>query len=366
TKTSEISYFKGFASESIPNSPSSYGKLWSIEDKADLVDQVVNAGLEVDQRAQFYGKAETLGFHFVFQNSNSISNFQSVSYNEIKVMSIIEENGIRGYGRESQAERNPEKINIEELTRTATEISRDTISATKIDPGTYSTIVRPQALAELIRYTLFDLEASQYHQGNSAFTDKIGEQLFSNKLTICEDPIGEDMIFKSTFDAEGSIREYRSIIEQGMPKEVFYNLLTANEFLDQENSNGFSVLPYSEYLWGDADPMSLTVNPGEVGETEMIEDIKKGLIVQNLWYGNSVNSRQGIITGLTRDGLFLVEDGEIKGAVKNLRYTDSYLSLFKNIDFISKSTRQLIDEYNGSTVVPTMKLNKLKFVSGTK
>ncbi|MHA2028672.1 MAG: TldD/PmbA family protein [Candidatus Kariarchaeaceae archaeon] len=281
-------------------------------------------------------------------------------------MGLIEENGNRGYGREVQAARNPEKIDIASLTQSATKIAKNTISAQKVDPDTYATIVRPQALAELIRYTLFDLEGSKYHQGDSAFTDRIGEQIFSKKLTVADDPHNENMIFRSPFDSEGSAREYRKIIDQGTPKEVMYNLLTANEFLDQKASNGFSVLPYSEYLWGGPDAMSLSINNGDSSEKEMIEDTKKGLLVQTFWYGNPVNSKEGIITGLTRDGLFLIEDGEIKGAVKNLRYTDTYLSFFKNIDLISNDTRQLVDDYNGSTVVPTMKLENFKFVSGSK
>ena len=98
----------------------------------------------------------------------------------------------------------------------------------------------------------------------------------------------------------------------------------------------------------------------------MIEDTKKGLLVQTLWYSNTVNSKKGIITGLTRDGLYLVENGEIKHAVKNLRYTDTYLSFFKNIDSISKTRQQFVGEYNGSSKTPTLKLDSLKFVSGSK
>ena len=98
----------------------------------------------------------------------------------------------------------------------------------------------------------------------------------------------------------------------------------------------------------------------------MIEDTQKGLLVQTFWYSNDVNPQKGVLTGLTRDGLFYIENGEIKHAVRNMRYTDSYLSFFKNIDALSRNRTQVLDEFNGSTLSPTMKLEKLRFIGSSK
>ncbi|OLS20769.1 MAG: hypothetical protein HeimC2_35870 [Candidatus Heimdallarchaeota archaeon LC_2] len=362
----EINYFKGFAETSSNKSINSVSKVWDENQRSDVVDEVVNVGSEVDERTKFYGKVETLGFHFSISNSNDISKTHSITYNDFKVMGMLEENGNRGYGREVQAERDFSKIDVSELTKSAAIIATDTLNAKKIEPGEYTSILRPQATAELIRYTLSGLDATAFHQGNSAFTDRLGEQLFSEKLNIREQPYDEDMIFASPIDGQGVERKSMNIIENGVPKFAFYNLLTANEFLEESTSNGFAILPFSDYLWGDADAMTLSVDSGTSSEEEMIEDTQNGLLVQTFWYSNTVNPKKGIITGLTRDGLYLIENGERKHAVKNLRYTDSYLSFFKNIDSIGNKTRQLIGEYNGSNVIPNMKLEKLKFVSGSK
>lgn len=365
-KAPEISYFKGFANKTSTKTVNAVGPLWNEQERSDVVDQVVNIGSEIDERVNFFGKVETLGFHFSISTSNDISKSHSITYNDFKVMGMIEEGGNRGYGREVRAEREHTKINIAKLTRSATQIAIDTLNAKKVDPGEYPSIVRPQAATELIRYTLFDLDGASFHQGNSAFTDRLGEQLFSEKLNIREQPYNEDMIFASPIDSQGIERITMNLIENGVPKHAFYNLLTANEFLDEDTSNGFAVLPYSEYLWGESDAMALSVDSGDNTEEQMIEDTKKGLLVQTLWYSNTVNAKKGIITGLTRDGLYLVEDGEIKHAVKNLRYTDTYLSFLKNIDSMTKTRRQFVGEYNGSSNTPTIKLDSLKFVSGSK
>ncbi|MCE7734004.1 MAG: TldD/PmbA family protein, partial [Candidatus Heimdallarchaeota archaeon] len=355
-KASEVPHFKGYAKSTSTKNINATGKLWNEAERAEVVDRVVNIGYEIDPRVLFYGKVETLGFHFVVSNSNEISKSHSITYNDFKVMGLLEENGDRGYGREVESARDPTTINVEELTKSATKIAVDTLHAQKVDPGEFTTILRPQALAELARYTVFDLESSAFHQGNSPFTDRLGEQLFSEKLNITEEPFNEDMIFASPIDSEGIERQKLDIIENGIPKHVFYDLLNASEFLDEEVSNGFAVLPYSEYLWGGPDAMAMSVKPGDSTEEQMIEDTRRGLLVQTFWYSNTVNATKGIITGLTRDGLYLVEDGEIKHAVKNLRYTDSYLSFFKNIDAIGKDTSQLVADYNGSNIIPSMKL----------
>jgi predicted Zn-dependent protease len=365
-KASEIPHFKGYAKSSSDKFVNSTGNLWNEDERAEVVDQVVTVGSVIDPRVLFYGKVETLGFHFVLSNSNDINKSHSITYNDFKVMGLLEENKKRGYGREVQSDRDPSKINIDELTQSAAKIAVDTLNASKIDPDEFTTILRPQALAELTRYTLFDLESSSFHQGNSAFSDRLGEQLFSEKLTVSEEPYNEHMIFASPIDSEGVERQSMNIIENGTPKHVFYNLLNSAEFLDEETSNGFAILPFSEYLWGGPDAMAMSVKPGDTSEDQMIEDTKRGLLVQTLWYSNTVNASKGIITGLTRDGLYLIEDGQIKHAVKNLRYTDSYLSFFQNIGAIGKETKQLVGDYNGSNVIPSMKLDKLKFVSGSK
>ncbi len=363
----ERDYFQGFAMPGDYQSIGIYGYAMDTNQRVDMVDQIIENGLMYDVDVRLFGKIETYNLQYSVINNNGINAKHKMHFNDVKVMSIKEENGKRGYGRQVATFNDPDDFNLEVMAETAVTISQDTLHAKSIEPGEYSVILRPQAGAELINYALMGLNSNSYHQKDSAYSDKIGEQLLSENLIIEDRPLDSNSVMATPFDAEGVATKNVKIIDHGVPKQVFYNTLEASQFLgDKSLSSAHAVIPYNDYLWTGSGPMNLSIPAGDSSEFEMIEDMKKGLLIQTFWYSNAVNMPKGIITGLTRDGLYLVENGEIKTAVKNMRYTDSFLSFFNELSQISKNKTSLINEFGLASSIPIYKLDKLKFTGKSR
>jgi len=358
-----LPYLQGFIDKQTYTDVNAMGKVLNADERAEFIATAVDVAEDQDNRAKLFGKVETLAFHCGIGNSNGVEGYQAFNFTDYKILSIITDGENRGFGREVRISRDQE-VDVESLTQSAVSTSQDTLMAEKLDPATYPVILRPQAAEELIHYSLYGLSSQNFHQGNSAYADKIGEQLFSEKLTIEDRPLDSRTMIAASFDGEGVAKQNQPIIEQGVPKQVIYNTLSASQYLgDKMLTSGHDLLPYSDYIWGGS-PGNLVVAPGDSSEQEMIEDMQHGLLIQKFWYSNAVNETQGILTALTRDGLYLVEDGEIKHAVKNLRYTDSFLSFFKDVTI--GRTQYSVSGEDTPMLLPTIGLAKLKFTGQSR
>ncbi|MDH5401879.1 MAG: TldD/PmbA family protein [Candidatus Heimdallarchaeota archaeon] len=360
----EIPYLQGFAEKQNYDEIQATGTILDAESRGEIIERAYAQAMNMDKTVKLFGKVEVLDFAYAVINSNGLEGSHRFNYNDFKVMSIKEEGSNRGFGREIQATREGKDLEVEKLTDSAVKISIDTLHAKSVEPGDYTVILRPQAINELIGYSIYGLSADNFHQGNSAYSDRLGEQLLSENFTVSDLPLDNNSIFASPLDGEGVARKNRKIIENGIPKQVLYDTLSASQFLDDKNlTSGHSNIPYSDYAWGTL--LNLQLTGGDSSEEEMIQDTQHGLLVQTFWYSNPVNMPKGIITGLTRDGLYLIENGEISHAVKNMRYTDSLLEFFKTIQYIGKKHHSMIDEGSFSRM-PVTRLEKLKFTGQSK
>ncbi len=358
----ELPFFQGFIENQQYSHVDSRGSLLDEDGRAEIVERAVNQALDLNPEAKLFGKVEILDFEFTITNAHEINASHGFTYNDFKVLSIVEDQGKRGFGREVVAARDPTTFDVETLVESAVKISQDTLHAKPVEPKEYEVILRPAATKEILAYSLFGLSGPIFHQGNSAYSDKIGEKLLSEQLIIEDRPLDPSSIIASPIDRDGVATRNQVIIDHGIPKIVFHSTLTASQFLnDKSQTTGHSTLPYSDYIFFSAFPSALQLKPGDSSEQEMIEETKEGLLIQTFWYSNPVNPKLGVITGLTRDGLYLIKDGEVKHAVKNLRYTDTFLNFLNSVELISKELRTLI-----SSNVPTMKLSKFKFTGQSK
>ncbi len=363
----EIPFFKGLAKEQKYQNFKPIGENYTAENAAEIVSEIVNIGTDLDPRAKLFGKVERIKLDYALLTSNGLEGSHSIRLNDLKILSIIEEGEKRGFGREVAANKTTAKPDVETLTQSAVQISKDTLEAKSVDVGEYPVVLAPQAGAELLSYTLFQLSASPYHQKYSPFSDRLGEQVLSSNFVLYDSPLNPESLMATPFDAEGVPTKNQNIFENGVPKSVFYSILSASEFLgDPSLASGLMGLPYSDYSFGGSGPSNISMKTGDSSREEMISETKRGLYVQTFWYTNIVNGPKGVITGLTRDGLYLIEDGEIKHAVKNLRFTDSLLKFFKSVDLISNTQTALLDEFGNAGNIPFYKLENLRFVSKSK
>ena len=152
------------------------------------------------------------------------------------------------------------------------------------------------------------------------------------------------------------------LVEDGVPKTILYNTFMASRYLnDKRRTTGHQVIPFSDYIFGMVMPINLILYPGDSSVPEMIEETDKGFYINRLHYTNFVNRRLGAITGLTRDGLLYIENGEVVSAARNFRFTDNLTRFLKEVSLIGKDT-----ESGVTTITPALKLNSFRFTGKSK
>jgi len=166
----------------------------------------------------------------------------------------------------------------------------------------------------------------------------------------------------ASFDYEGVAKQRVPLLERGVCREIVYDSRTATR--DGRSSTGHA-LP-APNPWGPY-PLNLCMAAGETPRSEVIGGLERGLLVTRFHYTNVVNPRQVIITGMTKDGLFLVEDGQVKAGVRNLRFTQSYLDALAAVDAVSIERRAVDgDGYLGTIVAPALRIGSFRFTGATE
>lgn len=356
--TPEIGFFQGLPSSQSGSSVDLSGKNWTIEDRADCIIQTVNAAEELDKNVILAGTAAETRLYTKIISTEGVDTEDSSQRNYFKVNAITGEPEQRGYGQEELYWRH-ETPNYSELAQEATKTAMDTVNVITLEAKEYEVLLGTQAVADLVVYILFSSDSVSFHESNAFTADRLGDQVFDKKFNIENAPRnGTDVANVASFDREGIPTTNQQFIENGVLKFVSYNSFFASKYLEDKNqSTGTSlVMP-----WGAAFvPMSGLVDNGDKTIDKQISDMDDGLYVKNFWYNRFTLRREGGLTGLTRNGLYHVKNGEIQGAVRNLRYTESFVKAFgpDNILSISKDRTMY---YMSSC--PTMHLQKFNFSS---
>lgn len=255
-------------------------------------------------------------------------------------------------------DRDVSKINIEEITRRATLkaiLSRDPID---LPPGEYTVILEEAAVASLLLFLGFlGFGAKTFLQGRSFMSKKIGERITGDNITIVEDPFHPKMN-AMPFDYEGSIKKRVPLIENGIAKGVVYNSYYANKA--GVESTGHALPPNNTF---GPYPKNMVMSDGDSSLEDMITSTEKGILITHFWYINYMNPMKTQVTGTTRDGTFLIEDGKIKSAVKNMRIGQSILEAFSNVEMMSKE-RKVCPQFGVVMYVPAMKIKDFTFIEG--
>lgn len=287
-------------------------------------------------------------------NVRRYGRIDTVSFNAV----VMHEDGASGYAE--YITNKAEELNVVEQFKGAYSKCKLGINPMSIEPGSYDVILEPLAVGDLLMYMSFiSFSAKDVRTGSSFLTGKLLEKVFGENITIRDDVKNENTM-PLYFDFEGYPRTSLNLIEKGVAKELSYDSKTA--IADKVSSTGHS-FGYSSGEGGI--PINLVMEGGSDCLEELIKSTKKGLIVSRFHYMNIVDPRQSILTALTRDGLFLIEDGEIKGAVKNMRFTESMLHAFNNVTGIS-SERTKVPGAMGFSYVPTLKIEDFHFTSKTE
>jgi PmbA protein len=247
----------------------------------------------------------------------------------------------------------------QKLAARASEKAHLAANARQLEPGRYTVILEPAAVLDLVGFLFYDFAATALEDKRSCLNDRMGTQLFGKNITITDD-VYHALQLGAPFDGEGIPRQRVALVERGVPKNLVYARSSAKRAGKKPTGHGFT-LP-NEY--GEA-PMNLVFSGGDSSLEKMIASTDRGLLVTRLWYIREVDPYEKIMTGMTRDGLFLVENGCVTCAVRNFRFNQSLIEMLRNVELLSPSVRATGEEAF-EMVVPAMKVQKFHFSEVTK
>lgn len=228
-----------------------------------------------------------------------------------------------------------------------------------LEPGAYEVVLEEYAVADMLNYMSYlGMGALSVQEGRSFM--HLGQSLMSPFVTIYDDGNDPQGII-SPFDAEGVRRQRVNLIERGVAKAVVYDSYTANREAGQSNT-GHSIGAQGEI---GPIPLNLIMWAGDTSKEEMVKSIKRGLWVTRFHYVNPLVPDKAVLTGMTRDGTFLIENGEIVGPVKNFRFTQSAVEALNTV-LGASATRMLLPSFGGGTLVPAIHCQSFTFNSGTE
>ncbi len=301
---------------------------------------------------------------FAVSNSLGVSSWAEISLASMNTTVISELKGSEGFGYAEQHSRRMKDINPAKIADLAAEKSVNSVKPEKLPPGEYETVLSPLAVSLIFDYLGYmSFSATPYQDGQSFVKYHLKEQVFDEKITVKDDARDIHTLLTVPVDGEGVPKRAVQLIDKGTVSEdsICYDTLTSGREKGKR-STGHSVPPIaSNYPYARPIPINIVATPGDATTEEMIEETRRGIFVTRFHYVNPVEPTKAVFTGLTRDGTFLVENGEVVGPVTNLRFTDSMLSALKKVPMIGKELHQ-----SESTVVPAMKLEQLRFTGVTQ
>ena len=233
---------------------------------------------------------------------------------------------------------------------------------TELEPGEYTVILEEEAVADMLfMLGYIGFGALAFQEGRSFMTGKLGEKITGDNITIWDD--GHDLRgLPLPVDFEGVPKEKVILIENGVARSVVYDTFTAARE-EARHSTGHS-LPAPNGMG--PIPINLFMAPGTSTKEEMLASTERGIWVTRFHYTNPVHPVKSVITGMTRDGTFLIEDGKITRPLKNLRFTQSILEAFANAEMLGKDLKMVKDDWNSlATCAPAAKVRDFRFTGTT-
>lgn len=243
------------------------------------------------------------------------------------------------------------KLDAKTATQIATEKAVKSVKARAIEPGKYTVILEPAAVAVLLENIFFRLDARQADEGRSFLSKagggtRLGEKLVDERVNIYSDPMNPDLP-TSTWNGDGRPQEKISWIEKGVIKNLSYSRYWAEK-------KGVKAIP---------GPDAAIMDGGTKSLEELIAGTKKGVLVTRLWYIRDVDPQSLLLTGLTRDGTFYIENGKIQYPIKNFRFNESPIIMLNNLEEMGKVERTVSVESNLNYLLPPLKVRDFTFSS---
>ena len=333
--------------------------------RAEGVKKIVNVAQKYKlTTAGIFSSAESVEGIF---NSRGLSKWHTQTLAEVSITML----GADSSGW--QKANSPDVTNLDPLrmAETAAQKALDSAHPAEIPAGKYTVILEPSAVLDIVGFMFWDYSGMAILDQRSFLTGRIGSQLFGENITIWDD-VTHPLQTGSPFDGEGMRRLSLPLVENGVVKRVVYARATAERMIRSEHKDKVGPIEPT----GHGFPL-----PNEMGEmplnivfatpskpqtlAEMIASTERGVLVTRLWYIREVDPYEKIVTGMTRDGTFLVENGKVKQGIRNFRFNESLIHMLSNVEAMSVPLRSCGEE-SFDMVVPAMKIRDFNFTEVTK
>jgi predicted Zn-dependent protease len=316
------------------------------------------AAMTPDTRAEMVGKSlsvskaanlEAAGFLENSTRFNAMMNSKGLfAYNkgtDVSFSVTIRNQAGTGSGYIEQGFNDLNKMDTLALSKIAATKATTSAGAKAIEPGKYTVILEPLAASDIIGNMFRGFDARSADEGRSFMSKKgggtrLGEQLFSENVNIYSDPLNPELP-SSTWDGDGLPIKRTQWVQNGVVKNLAYSRYWAAQKGVQPLAMGRSIV----------------IEGGNQSLEDLIKSTEKGILVTRFWYIRSVDPQTLLLTGLTRDGTFYIENGEIKFPLKNFRFNESPVIMLNNVEALGKPVR------TGSGMIPPMKIRDFTFTS---
>ncbi|MDQ4068381.1 MAG: TldD/PmbA family protein [Actinomycetota bacterium] len=242
--------------------------------------------------------------------------------------------------------------------RTAAKKARRGDDLVDIEPGRYEVVLEPSCLANMLEFLRDGFNARTVAEGRSFV--ELGEQQLDGSITIWDDATDPRAISRG-FDAEGTPKRRLDLVTDGVPVAICHDRRTAAKAGGGARSTGHGVMGgEAAGAW----PTNLFLAPGERSPEELVASVERGLLVTEFWYTRILDPKTQVVTGLTRNGTFLIEGGQVVGGVPNLRFTQSYVDALGAGNVLGVGDDDRL--FDGTYHVPTVHLASWNFTGGAK
>jgi predicted Zn-dependent protease len=315
--------------------------------RADLVQQSLEVSRE--NKLSAAGFLENSTTFSALMNSHGL--FAYTTHTGVNFSVTVRTADGTGSGYAAKGYNDISRLNVLEASKTAAWKASKSSGARAIEPGKYTVILEPAAGIVLLENLYGGLDARSADEGRSFLSmpggkSRLGEKLVDERVNIYSDPHNEELP-TSYYNNDGQPQKKMSWIEKGVVKNLFYSRYWAKQ-------KGVTAVPT---------PDSIIMDGGTASIGDLIKSTEKGILVTRLWYIRTVDPQTLLYTGLTRDGTFYIENGEIKFPIKNFRFNESPVIMLNNLETLGKPERTISGESNQSALIPPMKIRDFTFTS---
>jgi len=335
------------------------------EQRAEAVKKIVGAAQKHKlTTAGIFSTAETVEGLF---NSRGLSDWHTQTSSEISITMLAADSS----GWQKANSPNVANLDAAALAEIAAAKAAKSAAPHEIPAGKYTVILEPAAVLDMAGFMFWDFGGLAVLDQRSFLTNRVGTKLFGDNINIWDD-VAHPLQSGSPFDGEGLPRQRLQLVENGVVKRLVYARATAAKMTKSEHKDSVGPIAPTGHGFslpnemGEA-PMNLVFAPPRDSKTvdQMIASTERGVLVTRLWYIREVDPYEKILTGMTRDGTFYVEDGKVRYGVRNFRFNESLIHMLSNVEEMGIPVRASGEE-SFDMVVPAMKVRDFNFTEVTR